>query len=122
MYAQECLKRTAECARLAEATNDPGLREYLTKLALSWMQSTTTAERNERLPADGPGGDGSRQFTISFSSNVRDRPPPLLVGNGLTPQAECRSSPPNGGPIVGHFGGLPSRPEIIDLLNANPVH
>ena len=23
MYAQECLKRTAECARLAEATNDP---------------------------------------------------------------------------------------------------
>ena len=54
MYAQECLKRTAECARLAEATNDPGLREYLTKLALSWMQSTTTAERNERVPADGP--------------------------------------------------------------------
>ena len=54
MYAQECLKRTAECARLAEATNDPGLREYLTKLALSWMQSTTTAERNERGPADGP--------------------------------------------------------------------
>ena len=53
MYAQECLKRTAECARLAEATNDPGLREYLTKLALSWMQSTTTAERNERVPADG---------------------------------------------------------------------
>jgi hypothetical protein len=54
MYAQECLKRTAECTRLAEATNDPGLREYLTKLALSWMQSTTTAERNERLPADDP--------------------------------------------------------------------
>ena len=54
MNAEECLKRTAECARLAEATNDPGLREYLTKLALSWMQSTTTAERNERVPADGP--------------------------------------------------------------------
>jgi hypothetical protein len=54
MHAQECLKRTAECARLAEATNDPGLRKYLTKLALSWMQSTTMAERNERLPADGP--------------------------------------------------------------------
>jgi hypothetical protein len=54
MNAQECLKRTAECIRLAEATNDPGLREYLTKLALSWMQSTTKAERNERLPADGP--------------------------------------------------------------------
>src|SRR6476659_1796245 len=53
MYAQECLKRTAECARLAEATNDPGLRKYLTKLALSWMQSTTMAERNKRLPADG---------------------------------------------------------------------
>ena len=91
MYAQECLKRTAECARLAEATNDPGLREYLTKLALSWMQSTTAAERNERLPAAVPGGDGSRQFTTSFSSNVRDRPPPLLVGNGLAPQAECGS-------------------------------
>ena len=54
MYAQECVKRTAECARLAEATNDPGLREYLTKLALSWMQSTTKAERSERLLAGGP--------------------------------------------------------------------
>ena len=54
MNAQECLKRTAECTRLAEATNDPGLREYLTKLALSWMQSTTKAEWNERLPTDGP--------------------------------------------------------------------
>ena len=52
MNAQECLKRTAECTRLAEATNDPGLREYLTKLASSWMQATTTAERNERLPAE----------------------------------------------------------------------
>ena len=28
MNAQECLKRTAECTRLAEATNDPDLREY----------------------------------------------------------------------------------------------
>jgi hypothetical protein len=54
MNAQECLKRTAECTRLAEATNDPGLREYLTKLAVSWMQSTSKAERNERLPADDP--------------------------------------------------------------------
>ena len=54
MNAQECLKRTAECTRLAEATNDPGLKEYLTKLAVSWMQSTAMAERNERLPADGP--------------------------------------------------------------------
>ena len=34
MYAQECLKRTAECARLAEATNDPGLREYLSQARL----------------------------------------------------------------------------------------
>jgi hypothetical protein len=51
--AQECFKRTAECTRLAEATNDPGLREYLTKLASSWMQATTTAERNERLLAEG---------------------------------------------------------------------
>jgi hypothetical protein len=54
MNAQEHLKRTAECTRLAEATNDPGLREYLTKLPLSWMQSTTKAERNESSPADGP--------------------------------------------------------------------
>ena len=28
MNAEECLKRTAECARLAEATNDPGLRIF----------------------------------------------------------------------------------------------
>ena len=54
MNAQECLKRTAECTRLAEATNDPGLKEYLTKLAVSWMQSTAKAERNERLPVYGP--------------------------------------------------------------------
>jgi hypothetical protein len=53
MNAHECLKRTVECARLAEATNDPGLRQYLTKLASSWMQATTTADRNERLPVDG---------------------------------------------------------------------
>ena len=45
--------RTVECARLAEATNDPGLRQYLTKLASSWMQATTTADPNERLPVDG---------------------------------------------------------------------
>jgi hypothetical protein len=51
IYAQECLKRTAEGARLAEATKRSGLREYLTKLALVWMQSTITAERNERLTA-----------------------------------------------------------------------
>ena len=34
MYAQECLKRTAECARLAEATNDPGLRVDQARLVL----------------------------------------------------------------------------------------
>ena len=74
MNAQECLKRTAECTRLAEATNDPGLREYLTKLALSWMQSTTKAERNENAcPQTVPTGDGSRQFTTSFASNIVQR-------------------------------------------------
>jgi hypothetical protein len=54
MNAQECLKRTAECTRLAEATNDPGLRKYLTKLASSWMEATITAERNECVTPDGP--------------------------------------------------------------------
>ena len=54
MYAQECLKRTAECVRLAKATNDPGPEGVFDQARLSWMQSTTTAERNERLPADGP--------------------------------------------------------------------
>ena len=54
MYAQECLKRTAERVRLAEATNDPEPEGVFDQARLSWMQSTTTAERNERLPADGP--------------------------------------------------------------------
>jgi hypothetical protein len=36
--AIECLKRTAECARLAEAEKDPNMRLFLKNLTLSWMQ------------------------------------------------------------------------------------
>jgi hypothetical protein len=93
MYAQECLKRTAECARLAEATNDPGLRKYLTKLALSWMQSTTMAERNERLPADGPQRRRLKTVHDLFSSNVRERPPPFAWRKRLNASSRVSSEP-----------------------------
>ena len=44
MTKQECLKRAAECNRLAEATSDPDMKLYLMKLALTWMQSATEAD------------------------------------------------------------------------------
>jgi hypothetical protein len=44
MTKQECLKRAAECNRLAEATSDPDMKFYLMKLALTWMQSATEAD------------------------------------------------------------------------------
>jgi hypothetical protein len=91
MNAQECLKRTAECTRLAEATNDPGLREYLTKLALSWMQSTTTLSGMNACPQTVPSGDGSRQFTTSFSSNVRERPPPFAWRKQLNASSRVKA-------------------------------
>ena len=44
MTKQECLKRAAECNRLAEATSEPDMNLYLMKLALTWMQSATEAD------------------------------------------------------------------------------
>ena len=43
MTRPECLKRAAECNRLAEATSDPEMKLYLMRLALTWMQSATEA-------------------------------------------------------------------------------
>ncbi len=54
MNKPECLKRAAECARLAEATSDPEMKVYLMKLGLSWLQVATTAERDERVAEEGP--------------------------------------------------------------------
>ena len=45
--APACLKRAAECTRLAEATSDPEMQAYLLKLGLSWMQ--VAAAPDERL-------------------------------------------------------------------------
>jgi hypothetical protein len=39
--AIECLKRAAECARLAEAENDPNMRLFLKNLAVSWTQEAS---------------------------------------------------------------------------------
>ena len=44
MTKQECLKRAAECNRLAEATSEPDMKLYLMRLALTWMQSATEAD------------------------------------------------------------------------------
>ena len=44
--AQECLKRAAECARLADAAGDNELKIYLMKLAASWQAAAgETIER-----------------------------------------------------------------------------
>ncbi len=43
--ARECLKRAAECARLAEAESEPAMRAYLTKLASSWAQAAQMPQR-----------------------------------------------------------------------------
>jgi len=47
-HARECLKRAAECTRIAEATSDPELQVYLMKLGSSWKQAAI-AERGERI-------------------------------------------------------------------------
>jgi len=47
-HVRECLKRAAECTRIAEATSDPELQVYLMKLGSSWKQAAT-AERGERI-------------------------------------------------------------------------
>ena len=44
MTKEQCLKRAAECNRLAEAASDPDMKLYLMKLALTWMQSATEAD------------------------------------------------------------------------------
>ena len=47
-HARECVKRAAECTRIAEATSDPELQVYLMKLGSSWKQAAI-AERGERI-------------------------------------------------------------------------
>jgi hypothetical protein len=44
MTKEQCLKRAAECNRLAEAASDPDMKLYLMKLALTWMQSAAEAD------------------------------------------------------------------------------
>jgi hypothetical protein len=51
MNRPECLKRAAECNRLAEATSDPDMKLFLMRLALTWMQSATEAEEKAREAA-----------------------------------------------------------------------
>jgi hypothetical protein len=50
MTRSECLKRAAECFRLAEAASETEMKVYLMRLALSWMQSATSA--SERVLED----------------------------------------------------------------------
>jgi hypothetical protein len=38
-HLRECLGRAAYCTQLAEAENDPELKAYLLKLAVSWTQA-----------------------------------------------------------------------------------
>ena len=47
MTRSECLKRSVECCRLADAASEPEMKVYLLRLALSWMQAATSAD--ERL-------------------------------------------------------------------------
>jgi hypothetical protein len=54
--ARDCLKRAAECARLADAESDPALKAYLIRLASSWMQAATDADE------------------CDFDAQLRDRP------------------------------------------------
>ena len=44
MTRSECLKRSVECCRLAEAASEPEMKVYLLRLALSWMQAATSAD------------------------------------------------------------------------------
>ena len=48
MTKEQCLKRAAECNRLAEAASDPDMKLYLMKLALTWMQSAAEADEKGR--------------------------------------------------------------------------
>jgi hypothetical protein len=38
-HLRECLNRAAYCTGLAEAENDPELKAYLLKLAVSWTRA-----------------------------------------------------------------------------------
>jgi hypothetical protein len=38
-HLRECLDRAAYCAQLAEFENDPELKAYLLKLAVSWTRA-----------------------------------------------------------------------------------
>ena len=62
--ASACLKRAAECTRLAEATSDPEMKVYLLKLGLSWMQVATTARRDEQLLEEGHRRLKTRQVLV----------------------------------------------------------
>ena len=44
MTRSECLKRSVECCRLAEAASEPEMKVYLLRLALSWMQTAISAD------------------------------------------------------------------------------
>jgi hypothetical protein len=60
MTRPECLKRAAECRRLADAESEPDLKLFLMRLGISWMQSATAAEEHEleeatAIPAHGDG-------------------------------------------------------------------
>jgi hypothetical protein len=50
MTRSECLKRSVECRRLAEAASEPEMKVYLLRLALCWMQAATSAD--ERVLAE----------------------------------------------------------------------
>jgi hypothetical protein len=45
--AIECLKRAAECARLAEAEKDPSMQLFLKNLAVSWMREANKSVNRE---------------------------------------------------------------------------
>jgi hypothetical protein len=47
--AQECLKRAAECARVAEAASDPELKIYLMRLASSWQVAAVETIEQRKL-------------------------------------------------------------------------
>ena len=47
--AQECLKRAAECARLAEAASDRELMVYLMRLAASWQLAVRETIEQRKL-------------------------------------------------------------------------
>ena len=37
--SNECLKRAAECLRIAETERDPNVKEYLYRLAAAWQKA-----------------------------------------------------------------------------------